>query len=337
MLGERRAIQHRRRVPDPLPALDHGGAVTTDLTAPDPLPPDGACRRPSDCVGRASQARPPPLAGTERGAGGVRPATATVTLSVVVVSYNRRDLLARCLDAVLADPDVPDFELFVVDNDSHDGTRADGRRAVPERSADRQPRERRLSGEAHNQAFAAATGRYLLVLNQDIVVRPGALRALVEFAEAHPSCRRRWRPAGVRGRHVPALGVPVPGLEAGVLRVLRRLRAARQRDQRPLLARPVRAAVRGRAPAGRVPAAAPRSARAGRRRSTRPSSCTSRRRTSACGSERPAGRTLPAGRPGDARQRRPARRPPARRCRSSSTAARRSSTGGIAARAGTRC
>jgi GT2 family glycosyltransferase len=41
-------------------------------------------------------------------------------------------------------------------------------------------------GGGCNLGLAAAHGRYLLVLNQDIAVRPGALQALVSFADAHP-------------------------------------------------------------------------------------------------------------------------------------------------------
>ena len=108
-----------------------------------------------------------------------------VTLSVVVVSYNRRDLLARCLDAVLGDADAPDLELFVVDNASHDGS--------AQMVAEQYPGVRLIAnqenigfGKANNRAFAQARGRYLLMLNPDTIARPGALRALVEYAEAHP-------------------------------------------------------------------------------------------------------------------------------------------------------
>jgi GT2 family glycosyltransferase len=59
--------------------------------------------------------------------------------------------------------------------------------------ADRYPQVRLIAndenvgyGRACNQGMAAASGQYLLVLNQDIVIRPGAVRELVDFAEAHP-------------------------------------------------------------------------------------------------------------------------------------------------------
>jgi N-acetylglucosaminyl-diphospho-decaprenol L-rhamnosyltransferase len=108
-----------------------------------------------------------------------------VTLSVIVVGYNRRDLLAGCLDSLLANQGDPSVEVIVVDNASHDGT--------PAMVAERYPAVRLIANQENvgygggcNVGLAAARGQYLMVLNQDIVVKPGALVALVAFAEAHP-------------------------------------------------------------------------------------------------------------------------------------------------------
>jgi len=120
-----------------------------------------------------------PLSSQERGLGG------EVDLSVMVVGYNGRHLLARCLESVLADAGGLHAELIVVDNSSHDGT--------PDMVADQFPGVRLIAndenvgyGRALNQGITIAQGRYLLVMNQDIALRPGALRALVDFAETHP-------------------------------------------------------------------------------------------------------------------------------------------------------
>ena len=108
-----------------------------------------------------------------------------VALSVIVVGYNGRALLPRCLESVLADGGDLGLELVVVDNASHDGT--------PALVAERFPTVRLITndenvgyGRALNQGMAVARGRYLLAMNQDIAVKPGALRALVDFAETHP-------------------------------------------------------------------------------------------------------------------------------------------------------
>lgn len=111
------------------------------------------------------------------------------TLSIIVVGYNRRDLLAQCVQSVLAEAGEMAGDLhtdvIVVDNASHDGTAA--------MVAEQFPQVRLLAnrqnvgyGRGLNQGIAIASGAYLLVLNQDIVLRPGALRALVQCAEQHP-------------------------------------------------------------------------------------------------------------------------------------------------------
>jgi GT2 family glycosyltransferase len=122
-----------------------------------------------------------PSQGEAAGGGGL----SSVTLSVVVVGYNRRELLAACLDSVLADCGDLAVEVIVVDNASHDGT--------AEIVAERYPEVRLIANQENvgygggcNVGLAVGRGRYLMVLNQDILVRPGTLSALVAFADAHP-------------------------------------------------------------------------------------------------------------------------------------------------------
>ncbi|MFN8636264.1 MAG: glycosyltransferase family 2 protein [Chloroflexota bacterium] len=103
----------------------------------------------------------------------------------MVVSYNRRDLVSRCIDSLLAEHVEGGVEVIVVDNASSDGTPA----AIAERYPDVRSivsPENLGYGGGCNLGLEVASGRYLLVLNQDIVVRPGALAELVRFADAHP-------------------------------------------------------------------------------------------------------------------------------------------------------
>jgi GT2 family glycosyltransferase len=78
------------------------------------------------------------------------------------------------------------IDVTVVDNASADGS--------AEMVAEQFPwvrlirNERNLGfGAAHNLALRSASARYLLVLNSDALPRPGALRTLVDFLDAHPS------------------------------------------------------------------------------------------------------------------------------------------------------
>ncbi len=120
-----------------------------------------------------------------------------VDLSIVIVSYNVRDLLARCLDSVLSrqslisnlQSPVPDgrltTEVSVVDNASSDGSAAMVRERFPDVCLI-ENRENRGFAAANNQAFAQTHGRYVLMLNPDTEVRAGALETLVAFMDAHP-------------------------------------------------------------------------------------------------------------------------------------------------------
>jgi N-acetylglucosaminyl-diphospho-decaprenol L-rhamnosyltransferase len=107
-------------------------------------------------------------------------------ISVVIVSYESRALLARCLAALEADADRrASTEVIVVDQASSDGTAAfvtgehPGVRLVA-------LGENVGFGAGNNRGAELAQGRWLLLLNSDAFVRPGALDELLRFAEARP-------------------------------------------------------------------------------------------------------------------------------------------------------
>jgi N-acetylglucosaminyl-diphospho-decaprenol L-rhamnosyltransferase len=107
-------------------------------------------------------------------------------LSIIIVSWNVRDLLIQCLIALSSDEvrGTLRIEIIVVDNASTDGS-ADAATAFP--GVRLIANRRNLGyGRANNQGFQAARGAYLMVLNPDTVPQPGSLEALVTFAEAHP-------------------------------------------------------------------------------------------------------------------------------------------------------
>ncbi len=109
---------------------------------------------------------------------------AQADISVIVVSYNTADMLGPCLDSIDA-AEGASPEVFVVDNASTDGS--------AELVARTRPSARLLVnavnrgfGAANNQALPMCRGRYIVLLNPDTVVRPGAFREMVAFMEAHP-------------------------------------------------------------------------------------------------------------------------------------------------------
>ncbi|MCA9321384.1 MAG: glycosyltransferase family 2 protein [Planctomycetes bacterium] len=106
-------------------------------------------------------------------------------VSIVITSYNTRDLLAECLQSVRASTGDQVIETFVVDNGSHDGSAAMVERDFPE--------VRLLVNDANlgfsrasNRALEASTGRYVLLLNPDTRLRPETIACMVRTLDDRP-------------------------------------------------------------------------------------------------------------------------------------------------------
>jgi glycosyltransferase involved in cell wall biosynthesis len=103
---------------------------------------------------------------------------ASPLLTVVLSTFNRADVMVRTLDAVLAQEGV-DVDVVVVDDGSTDAT--PGRLAE---AAERDPRVRPVRQDnaglsaSRNTGLAAATGRWVVFLDDDDVPDPGWLAAL---------------------------------------------------------------------------------------------------------------------------------------------------------------
>jgi GT2 family glycosyltransferase len=114
-------------------------------------------------------------------------------VSVIVVSFNTREIVRRCLASVLRQGTTP-LEVIVVDNASMDGTVEMVRSSFPEVTVVANPDNRGFAA-ANNQALEIAKGEFALVLNPDTEVRPGAIDAVTSFARSN-------RDAGVVGCRV---------------------------------------------------------------------------------------------------------------------------------------
>ena len=111
-------------------------------------------------------------------------------LSVIIVNYNVRFFLEQCLHAVqeaavrLKEADY-EAEVFVVDNNSVDGSAGEVRRKFPEVTL-MENRENIGFSRANNQAIKRAAGRYILLLNPDTVVEEDTFMHCIEFMDTHP-------------------------------------------------------------------------------------------------------------------------------------------------------
>lgn len=105
-------------------------------------------------------------------------------LSIVIVSWNSWAYLGKCLDSIFA-AGSPGLEVILVDNDSKDQTKRE--------IAEHYPQVRLISNPANlgyakacNQGLKISSGDFILLLNPDTAVHPGALDNILQYMKNHP-------------------------------------------------------------------------------------------------------------------------------------------------------
>jgi GT2 family glycosyltransferase len=125
-------------------------------------------------------------------------------VSVIIVSWNTRDLTLRCLDSLEAAFGDEPVEIVVVDNASADGSAS----AIAERHPDVG-----LLRNTDNVGFARGVnaglrevaGDYVVLLNSDAELLPGAVQHLIRHLDQHPEVGMAGgRQVDEQGRFVPA-------------------------------------------------------------------------------------------------------------------------------------
>jgi GT2 family glycosyltransferase len=106
-------------------------------------------------------------------------------VSIVVVSFNTRDVLRECLLSVYREIGSLQVQIIVVDNASTDGSLAMIEQEFPDVVLIRS--EVNLGfGRANNLGFESARGRYVVLLNSDAFLTEGSLKRSVAHMEANP-------------------------------------------------------------------------------------------------------------------------------------------------------
>lgn len=106
-------------------------------------------------------------------------------LSVLIVNWNTKDLLDKCLESVYAHTNNLAIEIFVVDNASTDGSVEMVQSKYPNVNLIIN-KENVGFARANNQAISGSKGRYVLLLNSDTVVLNNTLYEMVKFMDEHP-------------------------------------------------------------------------------------------------------------------------------------------------------
>lgn len=103
-------------------------------------------------------------------------------LSIIIISFNTRDILRDCLRSIRSAVIQCSYEIIVVDNNSVDGSVDMIRQEFPEVIVIANEHNN-FFAKANNQGSAIAQGEHLLLLNSDTLVEPGNIEKLVDFLD----------------------------------------------------------------------------------------------------------------------------------------------------------
>ncbi len=106
-------------------------------------------------------------------------------VSIIIVNWNTKDFLRDCLKSIYENTKNLDYEIFVVDNASGDGSAKMVEEEFPKVKSIKN-KENVGFAKANNQVIKESKGKYILLLNPDTIVSTHAIKKMVEFMEDHP-------------------------------------------------------------------------------------------------------------------------------------------------------
>lgn len=129
-------------------------------------------------------------------------------LSIIVVTWNGKKYTLECLQSLTSQPSKLSVEIIVIDNGSTDGTPEAIRTEFPDVTLIENHANLGFA-RANNIGMASSRGKYVCMVNSDVVIPAGCLEKMVEYAESHPKI-------GVLG---PKMLSPDGGVGASVMRL----------------------------------------------------------------------------------------------------------------------
>lgn len=106
-------------------------------------------------------------------------------ISVVIVGWNARRYLELCLQSLVDSPPRRSMEVFVVDNSSADGTSEMIESRFPWVKLIKSSENLGFS-KGNNVGIRQCRGKYIALVNPDVIVLPGCLDALADFLDQYP-------------------------------------------------------------------------------------------------------------------------------------------------------
>ncbi len=133
-------------------------------------------------------------------------------ISIIIVSYNVRDLLQQALDSLIDASKDLEFEILVVDNCSKDHT--------VEMILEKYPSVKLIANKinigfskANNQAILKASGEYILLINPDTITSKDTIKKSINFMDHHSDAGGLGvRMINAQGKYLPESkrGLPTP-------------------------------------------------------------------------------------------------------------------------------
>src|SRR6267143_877479 len=107
-----------------------------------------------------------------------------MNVSIIVVTWNAKRIVRECLESLSQYAEGPDTEIIVVDNASSDGTLQVIREVLP--NVQLYENDANLGfAKGNNIGIGLSTGRYVCLINSDVVVPAGCLEKMVQYMEQH--------------------------------------------------------------------------------------------------------------------------------------------------------
>lgn len=110
----------------------------------------------------------------------------SIKLSIIIVSWEVKDFLRKCLESLHEGTQFITYEIFVVDNNSIDGTVEMIEKEFPSVILIKNS-ENVGFARANNQAIRKSRGEYILLLNPDTIILNSAIRQIIEFMDNNSS------------------------------------------------------------------------------------------------------------------------------------------------------
>lgn len=117
--------------------------------------------------------------------------TNRINLSIIIVSYNTKDITLECIKSIVENTTGISYEIILIDNNSSDHTVETVQNSTLRLSSGREFKiiENKKNvgfSKANNQGIKQAKGRYILFLNSDTVVYKETLEGMLKFMDEHP-------------------------------------------------------------------------------------------------------------------------------------------------------